>query len=335
MPFGLQCAALASAALVLAASSLEPRDCFVGEDQLAHRDFCCCGWVRTRSLATRKVIQLRCWQADRTWEACCLEDECADANEQGFFAWGTADYWETRYQSGGWSSEAGVTSRSTDGAPSASQSEEVPELYHVRTEALARILESLPLQPPSSTDGRGLRLLDLGVGDGRQAYMLLERFPSVSHYIGLDLSPSVVERTSSSFAELLHASADASAAASGVSRTAPAVAEFYAYDGFELPVQVASRSFDVALSLQVLMHILEEELFDAYMSLLCAPTHKFIIVHAADAEIEQENHIRGWRFRERVLDAGFRQLLHLDLADLMPRELHDHAGDALWVFERI
>jgi hypothetical protein len=115
-------------------------------------------------------------------------------------------------------------------------------------------------------------VIEFGVGDGAQ--LRLANYPS---YIGVDVSETVVKATRARFSadqsvEILHTS--------------------------EVPAQYRA---DLALSLDVIYHLVEDETFDGYMRQLFAAASKHVIVYASDFDSDWPNpHVRHRKFTRWV-----------------------------------
>jgi len=133
--------------------------------------------------------------------------------------------------------------------------------------------------------GNGIEtIIEFGCGDGAQ--LSLARYPN---YLGIDISPAAIERCKTRF--------------SGDSTKTFAVA------GSARAVQC-----DLALSLDVIYHLVEDSVFGAYMRELFAAARRFVIIYSSNAAIAgPEPHIRHrnftdwvgahepqWRLRERI-----------------------------------
>jgi len=125
-------------------------------------------------------------------------------------------------------------------------------------------------------ESRGIQsVVELGCGDGHQ--LSLARYPS---YLGFDVSPTAVELCSKRFA------ADTSK-------------RFVLHDSQRepAPVQVA----ELALSLDVIYHLVEDEVFDAYMRHLFAAAKRYVIVYASNDEAPSPApHVRHRRFTDWI-----------------------------------
>ena len=123
---------------------------------------------------------------------------------------------------------------------------------------------------------RGIQsVVELGCGDGHQ--LSLAGYPS---YLGLDVAPTAVELCAKRFA------ADASK-------------RFMLHDSQRglAPVQVA----ELALSLDVIYHLVEDEVFDAYMRHLFAAAKRYVIIYASNDEAPSPApHVRHRRFTDWV-----------------------------------
>lgn len=123
---------------------------------------------------------------------------------------------------------------------------------------------------------RGIQsVVEFGCGDGHQ--LSLARYPS---YLGFDVAPTAIELCTKRFAAdtskrfVLHDS-----------RSEPA------------PVQVA----ELALSLDVIYHLVEDEVFEAYMRHLFAAAKRYVIIYASNDEAPSSApHVRHRRFTDWV-----------------------------------
>eukprot|EP00933_Yihiella_yeosuensis_P034964 TRINITY_DN2845_c0_g1_i4.p1 TRINITY_DN2845_c0_g1~~TRINITY_DN2845_c0_g1_i4.p1 ORF type:complete len:204 (-),score=30.12 TRINITY_DN2845_c0_g1_i4:109-720(-) len=199
-------------------------------------------------------------------------------------------------------------------------------MYKFRTAALRRLIREL-----GEEQGVSMRsMLDLGVGDGCQFRMLLPELPMIQEYVGLDVSKTIVSilQDSLTSGDLLRGNS--------WQRPGGFSASFYHYDGYDVPAELFGLRFDIVLSLQVVMHILADALFDAYMRLLFSFAGSYIIIHGDNEESPQENHVRGWRFTTWIE----KEAPEWDLIDRVPfeqfcpTEVHDRKGDSLWVYAR-
>ena len=111
-------------------------------------------------------------------------------------------------------------------------------------------------------------VIEFGCGDGRQ--LLLARYPN---YLGVDISETVVERSRARFAEN------------------PSF-QFITLDQYD------GKSADVALSLDVIFHLIEDEVFDSYMTTLFNASERFVIVYSSNYDSESTEHAPHFRSRE-------------------------------------
>lgn len=112
-------------------------------------------------------------------------------------------------------------------------------------------------------------VIEFGCGDGNQ--LALAKYPS---YFGVDVSPAAVARCR----ELFGADATKSFASTDE------------YDG---------RKADLALSLDVVYHLVEDDVFERYMRTLFAAAERFVIVYASDfdgAPGATASHVRHRKF---------------------------------------
>lgn len=112
-------------------------------------------------------------------------------------------------------------------------------------------------------------VIEYGCGDGNQ--LRLARYPS---YVGFDVSPDALARCRETFAH------DAS-------------------KDFRLMHEYAAETADLTLSLDVIYHLTEDHVFDAYMRRLFDSSTRFVIVFSSNTD-EQERfqspHVRHRAF---------------------------------------
>ncbi len=136
------------------------------------------------------------------------------------------------------------------------------------------------------------RVIEFGCGDGNQ--LTLAKYPE---YLGLDVSPTAIKLCCDLFRD------DHSKG-------------FYLYD--TLAFQDNSRVFqaDLVLSLDVLFHLVEQEIFETYIRHLFNASNNYVIIYASDFDQEGdavyqhdkrrkfttyvEKNIPGWKLDEVV-----------------------------------
>ena len=131
-------------------------------------------------------------------------------------------------------------------------------------------------------------VIEFGCGDGHQ--LSLAGYP---RYIGLDVSRSAIELCQCRFA-------------------GDHTKSFFLYDGACFTDRAGLFTADLALSLDVIYHLTEDAVFEAYMTHLFAAGEKFVIIYATNHEISgtaphvrrrcftgwTEKHAQGWRLLE-------------------------------------
>ena len=113
-------------------------------------------------------------------------------------------------------------------------------------------------------------LIEYGCGDGNQ--LTLAEYPS---YIGFDVSPQAVQICEELFKN------DST-------------------KSFKLVSEYDSETAQVTLSLDVLYHLIEEEIFVAYLERLFDSSEKYVIVYSSDFEEEQRHHEKRREFTKWV-----------------------------------
>ncbi len=117
-------------------------------------------------------------------------------------------------------------------------------------------------------------VLDFGCGDGNQ--LTLASYPT---YVGLDVSPKALELCRSRFR-------------SDKTKT------FFLYDDFF--GEPRGGATDLSLSMDVIFHLVEEDVYQTYMSRLFSSARRFVIIYSSDFERPRQFHERHWAFSSWV-----------------------------------
>ncbi|MGA9828528.1 MAG: class I SAM-dependent methyltransferase [Rhodanobacteraceae bacterium] len=149
--------------------------------------------------------------------------------------------------------------------------------------------------------------MDFGCGDGNQLQKL-----KIARYLGFDVSRASIQRCRASYAS------DSSK-------------QFRTLDEY------SDETADAALSLDVLYHLVEDDVFDAYLDRLFRAAERMVIIYAIDREETRSIHGRHVRYRQftSLIAKRFQQFR---LVDAPPRPPHlPHAsgvGASFFVFVR-
>jgi hypothetical protein len=158
---------------------------------------------------------------------------------------GSRQYWESRYAAGG-----------TSGAGS----------YNRLAEFKAEILNAFV------AEHRVASVMEFGSGDGAQ--LKLADYPQ---YVGVDVSPTAIERCRQLFAS------DSTKRFILSSEISPA------------------QTAELTLSLDVIYHLVEDAVFDEYMRTLFATSTRFVGIYASNEDKEwSASHVRHRRFGDWV-----------------------------------
>lgn len=120
-------------------------------------------------------------------------------------------------------------------------------------------------------------VIELGCGDGKQ--LALADYP---RYLGLDVSPTAVKQCAERFSD-------------------DPAKSFMLYDGATFHDPARFLHADLALSLDVIFHLVEDDVFDAYMTHLFAAAKRWVVIYSDNtdtAEPEQAAHVRRRRFTD-------------------------------------
>jgi len=117
---------------------------------------------------------------------------------------------------------------------------------------------------------------EFGCGDGNQL-----RYARYPRYIGIDISPTAVAQCVEMF-------------------RGDTTKSFFVDDG-KTDLVALCKDADLALSLDVIYHLVEENLFRRYMETLFASSSRYVIIYSSDEnEILENAHVRQWKFTEYV-----------------------------------
>ena len=134
----------------------------------------------------------------------------------------------------------------------------------------ARVLNKFVIENNVAT------VLEFGCGDGNQLKEF--RFPQ---YTGLDISKTAIEKCTTLF-ESDHSKS------------------FFIYDPVDFAGNTHNRKADLTLSLDVVYHLLEDDMFEAYMKQLFSASTRFVIIYAWDVDAQTHFHIRHRKFTQWI-----------------------------------
>jgi len=116
-------------------------------------------------------------------------------------------------------------------------------------------------------------VLEFGCGDGNQ--LSLAAYP---RYVGLDVSKSALMLCRKRFAN-------------------DQTKSFHMYDPGALASNPALFNAELTLSLDVIFHLIEDDVYEAYMTNLFASATRYVIVYSSDADEQTRSaHVRHRRF---------------------------------------
>lgn len=122
-------------------------------------------------------------------------------------------------------------------------------------------------------------VIEFGCGDGHQ--LSLADYP---RYVGLDVSRSAVTLCQRRFAD-------------------DPTKSFFLYDGDCFVDRAGLFTADLAISLDVIYHLVEDQVFDTYMAQLLAAGGRYVVVYSTNAVVgKTAPHVRHRRFSKWVED---------------------------------
>lgn len=113
-------------------------------------------------------------------------------------------------------------------------------------------------------------VIEFGCGDGNQ--LSLVEYP---RYLGLDVSETAISRCRKKFHKKRNYT-------------------------FELMDNYSIEYFDLALSLDVIYHLVEDDVFDRYMVDLFSSASKYVLIYSSDFDTEGNAHVRHRKFSNWV-----------------------------------
>jgi cyclopropane fatty-acyl-phospholipid synthase-like methyltransferase len=132
-------------------------------------------------------------------------------------------------------------------------------------------------------------VIEYGCGDGNQ--LLYMQYPS---YIGLDISKTAIGICKDKFKQ-------------------DKTKSFFVYDTLACVDNHRVFSADLTLSLDVLYHLIEKDIFESYIKQLFASANRFVIIYSSDYDDKQVFHeknrnftgwvkenLPGWRLKEKI-----------------------------------
>jgi SAM-dependent methyltransferase len=111
-------------------------------------------------------------------------------------------------------------------------------------------------------------VIEFGCGDGNQ--LSLAKYP---HYLGLDVSPAAIRLCKHRF-------------------SADATKSFFLYNGECFVDRACLFTADLALSLDVVYHLVEDGVFETYMAHLFEASQRYVIVYATNEAKRTAPHVR-------------------------------------------
>jgi hypothetical protein len=119
-------------------------------------------------------------------------------------------------------------------------------------------------------------VVEFGCGDGNQLSLL-----DVPSYIGLDVSPTAIDLCTTRFADDMSKS-------------------FFRYDPVHFVDRAGVFRCDLALSQEVIFHLVEDDVFDRYMTQLFAGANRLVLICSSDHEATHAKHVRHRKFTDWV-----------------------------------
>lgn len=120
------------------------------------------------------------------------------------------------------------------------------------------------------------KIIEWGCGDGNQ--LKLAQYPK---YIGIDVSPRAVSMCRSIF-------------------KTDSMKKFYCSTTEKIPSNVICGSADLAMSLDVIYHLVEDNIFEKYMEQLFLSSKKYVCIYSCDFDKKHAQHVRCRKFTDYI-----------------------------------
>jgi len=118
--------------------------------------------------------------------------------------------------------------------------------------------------------------VEFGCGDGNQLTLL-----NFTSYVGFDVSNTIIKKCRLKF-------------------KGDEGKRFYEYSSFNTLPETSLYVSDVALSLDVVYHLVEDHVYEDYMKSLFSSSTRFVIIYAWDVEGEKNLHVKHRKFTDWI-----------------------------------
>ena len=119
-------------------------------------------------------------------------------------------------------------------------------------------------------------ITEFGCGDGNQLKHF--RFPS---YVGLDVAATAIQKCKEIFENDL-------------------AKRFYLYNPGKGPATIPDLYSELSLSLDVIYHLIEDDIFNSYMHDLFSASSRYVIIYSWDVEEGKKYHVRNRNFSKWI-----------------------------------
>ena len=146
-------------------------------------------------------------------------------------------------------------------------------------------------------------IIEFGSGDGNQ----MEHF-EIDNYIGVDISEYIINICKQKYKDITNKN-------------------FITYDEY----YKHSNKYDLSLSLDVIYHLVEDEIYEKYMNDLFSSTNKFVIIYSTNFNDDKYNgsHVYHRKFT-KYIDINFKnaKLIHHE-----PNEFPDLSTAEFYIYD--
>lgn len=167
--------------------------------------------------------------------------------------------------------------------------------YGKLAEFKAEIIQQILIEKKISS------VIEFGCGDGNQ--MSLINFP---YYIGLDISPTAIKKCQKMFRKDINK-------------------EFYIYSN-NLDFHQDKLTAEMGLSLDVIYHLVEEDIYYKYMEDLFTASQEYVLIYSSNSDNLQKYHEKDRKFTEWISRNKIEWSLKKVIKNRFPYSTHNING---------
>lgn len=150
-------------------------------------------------------------------------------------------------------------------------------------------------------------IIEFGCGDGNQLKLI-----NYNMYIGLDVSKYAIEKCINIFEN-------------------DELKSFYLYNPYCFLDNQRIFSADITISLDVIYHLVEEDIFNLYMKHLFTSSKKFVLIYSSDVEMQHNTHERRRKFTKWIKE----NITDYELVEYIPNKYPEFSLANFYIYKKI